>query len=49
MKEKKEQYDEMQDELVRLEAENDDLKSMMSYEHQDDEFTQIERLEENIN
>lgn len=29
----------MQEELVRLEEENEDLKSMIDYEQQDDEYT----------
>eukprot|EP00347_Sterkiella_histriomuscorum_P016090 403354529 len=49
MKDRKQQVETMQEELVRLEEENEDLKSMIDFEQQDDEFTQIERLDENIN
>lgn len=34
MKEKKEQFDQMQEELVRLEEENEDLKSMIDLDQQ---------------
>ena len=45
IKEKKEEFAQLQDEIVRLEEENEDLKSMIDYEQQEEEHTTIERMD----